>query len=265
MFLGARIGDGLRITGDLLQRRGQPQGIAGDPGALPVGGVFPGAGYGHLHQHGGKRGENHHQQSSDEAQRIVAVTPAEEHGEVGQHGNGAGDGRRNGHDEGVAVLDVRQLVGDDPGQLFAGQQPHQPGGDGHRRMLRIAPGGEGVGLIGMHDVDLGHGQPGARRQLAHQRVELRRGSLVHRLGAIHAQYHLVGVPPRPDVHCAGEHQRHDHAALTTDQIAQSHEQRGERRQQECRLEIVHRFASRPRLHVVMQICVRDPSGAREGR
>ena len=94
--------------------------LAGDLRAAAVGAIFARAADRHLHQHGGQGREDHHQDGADRAQRIVAVVAAAEHkAEIGQHRNGAGDGRRHGHDQRVAVLDVGQLMRHDAGDLVA--------------------------------------------------------------------------------------------------------------------------------------------------
>jgi hypothetical protein len=64
-------------------------------------------------------------------------------------------------------------MGEHAGDLLRREQAHEPGVDGDGGMLRIAPGGEGVGLIVVDHVDLGHRQAGALGEIAHQAIELR--------------------------------------------------------------------------------------------
>ena len=122
----------------------------------------------HLDQHRGERGEDH----SDERRRSGRADcargrrRAEEEAELRQHRDGAGDGRRDGHGQRVAVLDVGQLVRDHAGDLVAVEQAHQAGGDRDRGVLRVAAGGEGVRLVAADEIDLGHRQPGVRRERA---------------------------------------------------------------------------------------------------
>ena len=59
--------------------------------------------------------------------------------------------------EDVVVADVRHLVGDDALQFLAVHQLEQAPGHGDRGVLRVAAGGEGVGRVGVDDVDLGLG------------------------------------------------------------------------------------------------------------
>jgi hypothetical protein len=119
------------------------------------------------------------------------------------------------------------------------QAAQQAGGGGHGRVLRIAAGGEGIGLGLVDDVDLRHGQFGARRQIAHHAIEFRRGALVDLARIVHAQHHLVGVPVAEQVHRGSDHQRDQHAAFAADQIADAHEERRHEGQQHRGADEVH--------------------------
>src|SRR3546814_8148240 len=61
--------------------------------------------------------------------------------------------------EDVVVLDVAQLVSDHALELDAVQLLEQARGDGDGRVLRVAPGGEGVRRGIVDDVDAGRGEP----------------------------------------------------------------------------------------------------------
>src|SRR3546814_5462193 len=61
--------------------------------------------------------------------------------------------------EDVVVLDVAQLVSDHALELDAVQLLEQARGDGDGRVLRVAPGGEGVRRGIVDDVDAGLGEP----------------------------------------------------------------------------------------------------------
>ena len=89
------------------------------------------------------------------------------------------------------------------------------------------------------DVDLGHRQAGALRQAADHVVELGRAGPGHRLGIVHAERHLVGVPVGEGVGADREEERDQHAAGAADQVAHAHEERGQRREQQHRPEEVH--------------------------
>ena len=49
-------------------------------------------------------------------------------------------------DQDVAVRHVGQLVGQHALELFLVEDPHDPLGHGHHRVLGVAAGGEGVGV-----------------------------------------------------------------------------------------------------------------------
>ena len=88
-------------------------------------------------------------------------------------------------------------------------------------------------------VDLGHRQAGALRQPRDHVVELGGAGPGHRLGMVHAQHHLVRVPVGEGVGADREQQGDHHAAGAAEQVADAHEQRGHRRQQQHRPEEVH--------------------------
>jgi hypothetical protein len=116
---------------------------------------------------------------------ILAVAAAKKHSEVRQHGEGACDGRGNGHDERVAILDVGEFVSNDPRPLFRREQFEQPGRCCNCAMLRIAPGCERVWLRIVHDIDAGHRQPGALGQFGHDVHQLGLRMLVDVVSAMH--------------------------------------------------------------------------------
>ena len=62
----------------------------------------------------------------------------------------------------IAVLHMRQLMRHDAGHLLIAQLLEQPGGGGHRGVLRVAAGGEGVGLRVVDQIDLRHRQAARR-------------------------------------------------------------------------------------------------------
>ncbi len=175
--LRARVLDLLRGAGNLDQRRGERVGPPADMGAELVGGVFARAADRHLHQHGRDRREDHHGDGADHAEAVVVVAmAAEEQPELRQHGDRAGDGRGDRHDQRVAVADMGELVGDHAGDFLAVEHVEQAGRHRDRGVLGIAAGGEGIGLRIVHEIDARHRQPGALRQIAHQAHEIRRAA-----------------------------------------------------------------------------------------
>ncbi len=64
------------------------------------------------------------------------------------------------------MLHVRQLVSDHAFELLVREDPQNPFGGGHRRVLRVAARRERIGRRLRNDVDPRHRQTGARRELA---------------------------------------------------------------------------------------------------
>ena len=108
----------------------------------------------------------------------------------------AGDPGRDGGDQHVAVLDVRQLVGDDALELVLRHVLHDAGGDRDDRVARAPPGRERVGLLVRRDGHDRHRQAGPLAQPVHHRIQLRRLLRGDDLGAVHLQDQLV----REEVH-----------------------------------------------------------------
>ena len=79
------------------------------------------------------------------------------------------DGQRRHED--VVVADVRQLVGEDAFELDAVHLLEQAGGHGDRRVLGVAPGGEGVRRRVVDDVDARLGQAAGDAQALDEVVQ----------------------------------------------------------------------------------------------
>ena len=127
----------------------------------------------------------------------------------------------------------------------------------------IAAGGEGVGLVGLDQVDRRHRQLRALRQLLPPAVQLGRAGAGHRPRIVHAQHHLVRAPPGEDVRAERYSQRDQRPAASAQQIAHGQEQRRQRRQQQTRAcDIHHPFPSgRP---VTAQVVARRPAAKMPG-
>ena len=144
------------------------------------------------------------------------------------------DRRGDRLDQDVAVADVRELVGEDAAQLVLGEQFGDPAGDGDRRVLRVAAGREGVGLVLGDHVEARHRQAGARRQFADDLVEPRRLRLLDRLRAAHFQRQFVAEEVGAEVDQQGDAEEERGRAGAADQRADHDQQAGERRQQDRR-------------------------------
>lgn len=136
----------MRGVGDLGERRGERHGLAADFRAAAIGAIFARAADRHLHQHGGKGREDHHQDHADSTQRIVAVArAAEEHAEIGEHGNGARDGGGHRHHKRVAVLYVGQLMRHHARHLVTVEDAQQARGGGNGRVFGLRPVAKALG------------------------------------------------------------------------------------------------------------------------
>ncbi len=118
---------------------------------------------------------------------------------------------------------MADLVRQHAGELLLVHRLQQTSGDCERRVLRVAAGGEGIGLRIFHDVDPWHWHSGGGGELLHEHVELRRRALVDRARAVHREHHLVGVPIGEEVHRPGNEEGDDHAGLAADQEPDPHE------------------------------------------
>lgn len=67
-----------------------------------------------------------------------------------------------------------QFVRHHTGYLLGRQDAQQAAGRRHRRVFRVAPGREGVGLVVSYNIDLGHRQTGTVGKLFDRAVQPRR-------------------------------------------------------------------------------------------
>ena len=214
------------------QRGSEAARIAGDLGADAVGLVFAGAADGHLHDHRRDGREDDQQDRADRAEGVVPLVAApEHHPELRQHPDRARQRCRDGHDERVAVLDMRQFMRDHAGNLALAHHVEQAGIHRDRPFLRVATGGEGVGLVLMDHIERGHRKAGARCEGSRHLVKPRRILRPDGLGVVHPQHHAVAVPPGEDIHPAGEEESEDHPLLAGDGEADRGEQRRQPREQ----------------------------------
>ena len=92
----------MRGIGDFRQGGRERGRLAADLAAQIVGGIFARAADRHLHDHGGDRRKDHHRERADHAHAVIlAIAATEEHAELREHGNRAGNRRGDGHDQGV--------------------------------------------------------------------------------------------------------------------------------------------------------------------
>ena len=117
-----------------------------------VSSIFARAADRHLNNHGGKRRQNEHEYRADDAETATAaaIAASEEHGKLRKHGNGASNGSGYRHCQRVVITHMAQFVTDDAGDFVAAQRVEEPRRRANRSMLRIASGGESIGLWTVH-------------------------------------------------------------------------------------------------------------------
>ena len=142
---------------------------------------------------------------------------------------------------------MRKFVRDHAGEFLAAELLHQARTHRDRRVLRIAAGGERIGLRLVDDEHARHRQAGAAGQLGHEMDEVGRAVAVDLMGAVHRQHHAVRIPVGKQVHRGRDHERDHRTAGAADQIADAHEEAGETGQKNGSLQIAHcRLLARPR-------------------
>ena len=163
---------------------------------------------------------------------------------MSQVGDDPGESGGDGHDQRVAVLDMRQLVGEDAFELVVVQHAHDAFSHRHGGMLRAPAGGERIGRVTGDQVDAGHGDAGLGGEPAYDPVQVRALGLLDRLSPVHGQHDAIGKPVAPEVHGDGEDKGDQHALLAANGVADQDHQTGQRGQQDRGLEdIPHRRAS----------------------
>ena len=119
-----------------------------------------------------------------------------------------------------------QLVGGDSPQLVAIQRLDDAPGESDRRVVRIAAGGKGVGLLLRNDIHRGHRQVGPPGQFFNHLVQLGVAVPVDLLGPVHLQYHLVGIPVAEEVHAHRKDKGDNQSGGTAEYVSDQHEKDG---------------------------------------
>ena len=152
--VGFRIARCVRHPIDMGERRGQPERSSGDLGTRAVGFKFARATDRHLHQDCGDGRQERNNKHTDQTQRTPPA--AEEEGEVREHRNGAGNRRGDRHRQRVAVLHMTQFMRQYAGQFFVTDVTQKSARHTYRSVLRIATGGERIGLGVVDNANEGH-------------------------------------------------------------------------------------------------------------
>ncbi len=228
--------DAFRARLEFFERARQPFRISTDQRAFPVGLVLAVSADRHLHQRGGQGCQDHHCDGAQEPERAVAVA-AEEQCEVRQHRDRAGEGGGDGHDQRIAVLHMGELMGHDAGHLALIDHLQKSGCRGDGRVVRAAPGGEGVGLRILDNVHARHRQPVALGEPGDDPVE-RVVRVAEFLGPVVAQDGATGVPPGKDVGRRRDRERDENAGGTGQKKTADHEDRGHGGEEQRGAEVV---------------------------
>jgi hypothetical protein len=242
MALGAFVRDHGCRARNLLKRGGEPERIAADLAAHLVGLVFAAPAYRHLDDHGRKGRQDHHGDLHDRMRPVVAAS-AEQEAELRQRRDGAGERRGDRHDERVAILDVRKLMGHHACQFLAAQKTDDARGGGDCRILRVAPRREGVGLVLIDQIDARGRQARIGGELVHHSDQFGRFLVGQFAGVVGGKRHPVRVPPGDDIADAGHAECHQHAGLATDHQADCAEQGRHAAKQDRRAPVIHAIAS----------------------
>ena len=172
-----------RVLAQLLQRRDESLGVPCDVDAGDVGECFATAGDRELHELGcdGSENDEHQGQGNDEDRRVTAVVipaatkPTKEQKakpEVAQQREEPDQGDRDRRDQDVVVANVAELVRENTFELGAVHDLQQARRGRHRRVSRVAPGGERVRCRIVDHIDARFRETDADAQLLDQVVEL---------------------------------------------------------------------------------------------
>ena len=132
---------------------------------------------------------------------------------------------------------MAHFVGHHPRQLLAGEDVENPLGGGDHRVLRVAPGGEGVGGRLRQHIDARHRQLVALADLGDHLEERAAG---HLLAAVHFDDDLVGEPVGAEIHHRSQDQGDQGAARPADRAADRDQPQGQHGQQEEGAQGIHR-------------------------
>ena len=233
------------VHGDLVREVVQPDegvgqrhGPAQDQGAHPIRLELPLAGDGELNQHRADRSQQDQRQLGERMSTFVVLAAAE-HQQVGKVAERPGDARGHGGNEHVPVLDVGQLVGNDALQLGLRHVLEDAGRYRHHRVLGIAAGGKGIGLLVRRHRDGRHGKSGLLAKAVDHGIELRRLLGGHDVRPVHLEHQAVGEEVHDEVEETAEYQGDDESAGATEQLADQQEQAEQPGQEYKGLDVVH--------------------------
>ena len=200
---GGRLGQRCAVNGvvlDLLECCGEVVRVAADLCAALIRAVLARARDRHLDECRRNRRDDRRCDEPDDTAVVVVIagTPTAEDRRPLGDARGIGDDgrhrRRDGRDEDIAVLDVRELMSEHARDFIVVERSHQSRRDSNRRVRRVASRRERVRRILVDDVDARHRKPRPPREFLHEPVELGCALTVDLLRVIHAEHHAVGEP-----------------------------------------------------------------------
>src|SRR5579864_6025723 len=137
------------------------------------------------------------------------------------------------------MLDVAKLVRQDAGQLFIIDTFQQSTRDAKRTMFGIAASREGIRLVIVDDVKLGHWKARLACEPSNDMNQRRRAGRFDGVCAVHGQQDFVRIPVSKKVRPGGEQEGDRRASWAPDQITDYEKKASQRGQQQSGPENVH--------------------------
>ena len=184
------------VGGELLEGAREGIGVAGGERPGRIGEVLALARDRRLHDRRDERGDDQRDEAEDEHDRVAAavvvvVAVAAEEGEpqehVGEEPHGDDKPEDDHRQTDVVVLHVSELVGHDALEFRVVHDLEEAGGRRDDRVLRVAPGREGVRCRILDDVDLRHRGAGRDGEVLDDAVEPRVVALLDLVRAAHRE------------------------------------------------------------------------------
>jgi len=162
-----------RSTSDCFERSGNPGGITGKLNRGRIGQIFALPGQCRLNQPA-EKSDNHDREAEEDDRpatalaSVAAPRPASGRGveknttENRDHENAKQHADHTNIDTHVAVEDVTEFVGNDPLQFIPRERLQSSSRHGHRSIIRIMPGSEGIdSRLLIENIDFRHGHSGS--------------------------------------------------------------------------------------------------------
>ena len=187
------------IVLDLLECRGKIVRIAADLRAALVRAILARTRDRHLDERRCNRRNDCRRDEADDAAAVIVTRAASAEdrrplGNVCSVGNNGRHRRRNGRDQNIAVLHVRELMTEHARDLIVVERAHKPRCHSDCCIRRIAPRRKSIRCILIDHVDTRHRKLRTPCEFFNQSIELGRAFAINLLRIVHTQYHAVGEP-----------------------------------------------------------------------